>query len=100
MSDLICEFRTSLGYAEISFDLTTFKPQLVRGRWLNRKIVDCTNDFRWIKGYEFIKKLYDFSDDGVFIISKSDGSLWLKIELRDSYHGIPEYLLDFVSYFL
>ncbi len=94
MSDCIYKFRTSLGKVRISFDPTTFKPQLVRGRRLYQKEVDCIKDFRWIEGREFIEKLYDFNNDRVSIIRKSDGSLWLEIELRDSYHGVPEYSLE------
>lgn len=94
MSSYIYKFITSLGKVRVSFDPTTLKPQLVRRRWLDQKEVNCTNDFRWIEGWELIKKLYDFNDDRVFIIRKFGGSLWLEIELRDSYYGVPEYLLE------
>lgn len=96
MFSYIYKFRTSLGKVRISFDPTTFKSELVRERWseLYKREVDRIKDFEWIEGWELINELYDFSYDGVFIIRNSDGSLWFEIELRDSYHGVPEYLLE------
>ena len=87
-------FRTSLGCVRIRFGFTTFQLQAVRGKFLRTIAVNGTKEFEWVEGKEVISQLYDFNNDAICIIKDADDSLWFTIELRDSFHGVPEYLLE------
>lgn len=94
MPNSIYKLRTSLGNVEVIFDPTQIKSKLICGKDLHCRKVDCIEDFQWIGGEEFIKKLYSYGLDAIQIIRGSDGNMWLTIELYDSYYGSPEYLLE------
>jgi len=90
----VYKFRTSLGCVKIKFDFTIFQLQSVRGKFLRIIAVNGIKDFEWVEGEEFIIRLYDFNNGAICIIRDSHDSLWFTIELRDSFHGVPEYLLE------
>ncbi len=89
-------FRTSLGWVEIEFDPTRFVPQLVRGKDLHNRTIDCIKHFVWVRGKEFIRQLYavNLSDHKVYIVKELDNSLWFIVEVYDTFFGVPEYLLQ------
>jgi len=92
----IGSFKTSLGLVTIAFDTNDLVEQKIRGLWCERRTFLCTTKFEWLAGKEHIKSLYDvglFHEGEIAIIADED--FWFTIELRDSYHGSPEYLLNF-----